>query len=163
MLIYKKYSDIMFLKILERKGFRMSSKVTVPASDYENISVVTAEPRNLDTIKLRKLFYDIGFRLTSMGTTFIIEELEYFFNNNLNGFNYLKEAYSISAIKHNTEIKKVQWVVQSSISSMLKTDNSNKLYELIPWINKGEIISPRDFMSLMILFLEENEKEYNKM
>ena len=141
----------------------MLNKIIFKGNGYNaSDSALPTKDKNLDTIKLKKLLYNLGFKLTSIGTIFIIEELSFFFNNNLDGFYLLKDAYSISAQLHNIEIKNVQWAVESAIASMLRFSNTKLLKSIFFWYTDNQVITPREFMSTMILYLEENEKEYSK-
>lgn len=123
-------------------------------------TALNSKDKNLNMIKLKKLLYNLGFKLTSIGTIFILEELAFFFNNGLDGFYLLKEAYNISAQLHNIELKNVQWAIESAISSMLRFSNIETLKEIFFWYTPNQIITPREFMSTMILYLEEHKKEY---
>ena len=128
--------------------------------ELDNSSLTKEE--KLDTLKLKKLLHKLWFKLTSIGTVFIIEELSFFFDNNLDGFSLLKEAYSISAQMHGVELKNVQWAVESAISSMLRFSNVEFLKSIFFWYTSNQVITPREFMSTMILYLEEHKKEYSK-
>lgn len=128
--------------------------------ELDNSSLTKEE--KLDTLKLKKLLHKLGFKLTSIGMVFIIEELSFFFDNNLDGFSLLKEAYSISAQMHGVELKNVQWAVESAISSMLRFSNVEFLKSIFFWYTSNQVITPREFMSTMILYLEEHKKEYSK-
>ena len=74
--------------------------------------------KELDVMKLRMLLKNLGFNPVASGTTFIIEELKYFFENNMNGIKNLNQAYMISAQIHNISIDNVQWNVKSAIKAM---------------------------------------------
>ena len=124
-------------------------------------SALNSKDKNLNMVKLKKLLYNLGFKLTSIGTIFILEELAFFFNNGLDGFYLFKEAYNISAQIHNVELKNVQWAIESAISSILRFSNIEILKEIFFWYTPNEIITPREFISTMILYLEERKKEYN--
>lgn len=93
-------------------------------------TALNSKDKNLNMVKLKKLLYNLGFKLTSIGTIFILEELAFFFNNGLDGFYLLKEAYNISAQIHNIELKNVQWAIESAISSMLRFSNIETLKEI---------------------------------
>lgn len=93
-------------------------------------TALNSKDKNFNMVKLKKLLYNFGFKLTSIGTIFILEELAFFFNNGLDGFYLLKEAYNISAQIHNIELKNVQWAIESAISSMLRFSNIETLKEI---------------------------------
>ena len=59
-------------------------------------AIYTSE-KKLDIRKLKLLLNGLGFNPVSAGTLYIIEELEFFYNNNILKINYLNEAYTISA------------------------------------------------------------------
>ena len=44
-------------------------------------SALNSKDKNLNMVKLKKLLYNLGFKLTSIGTIFILEELAFFYNN----------------------------------------------------------------------------------
>lgn len=132
-----------------------------------NVYLQSFEPNNivennLDIQKLRILLNKLGFNPVAAGTQYIIEELEYYFNNNLSGFKNLKQAYTISAEKHHINIKYVQWDVQSAIEVMNRYADINLLHEIFYWYDSYKKITPRFFMGTMIEYLNENVTEYKK-
>ncbi|MBR2743930.1 MAG: hypothetical protein IKE01_01355 [Clostridia bacterium] len=132
-----------------------------------NVYLQSFEPntivkKNLDIQKLRILLNNLGFNPVATGTQYIIEELEYYFNNNITELKNLKQAYRISAEKHNIDIKYVQWDVQSAIEVMNKYADINLLHEIFYWYDTYKRITPRFFMITMIDYLNSNTDEYKK-
>lgn len=133
----------------------------------DNVYLQSFEPnnnvkKNLDIKKLRILLTKLGFNPVASGTQYIIEELEYFFNNNLTGMKNLKQAYRISAELHNIDIRNVQWYVKSAIEVMNTYADVKLLHEIFYWYDNYKKITPRFFMSTMIDYLNENINEYKK-
>lgn len=122
----------------------------------------STKAKKLDVIKLRKLLSSLGFNPISLGTKYIIEELEFLFNNNICEIEELKKAYSISVKKHNVEERKVHWNIDSAIRMMKKYINPEIASDVFYWIDNYEYLSPRFFMPAMLDYLNENEKIYNK-
>lgn len=118
--------------------------------------------KNLDVKKLRILLNKLGFNPITAGTQYIVEELEYFFNNNLTGIKNLKQAYKISAEIHNIDIHYVQWDIQSAIDVMNRYADTNLLHEMFFWYDNYRKITPKFFMSTMIDYLNENCEKYQK-
>lgn len=80
----------------------------------DNVYLQSFEPNNnvKKNLDIKILLNKLGFNPVASGTQYIIEELEYFFNNNLTGMKNLKQAYRISAELHNIDIRNVQWDVK---------------------------------------------------
>lgn len=118
--------------------------------------------KKLDVMKLRILLKDLGFNPIANGTTYIIEELKYFFENNIDGMKNLNQAYKISAKIHNISIDNVQWAIKSAIKNMNLYANKNTLEKIFYWYDIYKCITPRFFMSTMITYLNENFENYQK-
>lgn len=118
--------------------------------------------KKLDVMKLRMLLKNLGFNPVASGTTFIIEELKYFFENNMDGIKNLNQAYMISAQIHNISIDNVQWNVKSAIKAMNIYANKKLFEEIFYWYDTYNNVTPRFFMSTMITYLDENYEFYMK-
>lgn len=118
--------------------------------------------KKLDVMKLRKLFTKFGFNPTARGTYYIIEELEYFFNNNISEMKNLNTVYSISAKIHNTSIKNIQWDVEASIKTMNKHKNKELIKSIFYWYEEYKCIQPRLFMYTMLEYLNYFEDKFNE-
>lgn len=118
--------------------------------------------KKLDVMKLRKLLKDLGFNPVASGTTFIIEELQYFFENNTSDIKNLSQAYKISAELHNISIDNVQWDIKSSIKTMNIYADKKLLEKIFYWYDTYKNVTPRFFISTMITYLNENYTEYIK-
>lgn len=118
--------------------------------------------RRLDVIKLRKLLNNMGFNPIANGTNYIIEELKYMIENNIDEIKTLKETYTISAKIHHTDIKNIQWDVESAIATMKKYANSDLMRSILYWYDNYKTITPRFFMITMLDYLNENFDEYKK-
>ena len=89
----------------------MIQKVIKKAILYlKHCNTIHTSEKRLDIRKLKLLLNTLGFNPTSNGTLYIIEELEFFYNNGIGEIKYLNEAYIISAKIHKTDIKNIQLV-----------------------------------------------------
>lgn len=118
------------------------------------------EEKKLDVRKLKLLLNNLGFSPISIGTSYIIEELEFFYNNNISKIKNLNEVYSISVKYHNLSIKNIQWNVESAILTMNKYANTNLLKEIFYWYDNYKNITPKFFFSTILEFLNENKENY---
>ncbi len=118
--------------------------------------------KTLDVMKLRKLLNDMEFNPIASGTNYIIEELKYMIENNIKEIKTLKETYSISAKIHNTDIKNIQWDIESAITTMKKCANPDLMRSILYWYDNYKTITPRFFMITMLDYLNENFSEYKK-
>lgn len=118
--------------------------------------------RELDILKLRKLLNELGFNPVVDGTTFIIEELKYVFENNISEIRNLKQLYSISASLHNIPVENVQWNVKSAVKVMNRFADKELLKSIFYWYDSYKNITPRFFMATIIDYLNENFDEYKK-
>lgn len=133
----------------------------------DNVYLQSFEPnyikeKNLDITKLRILLNELGFNPVAAGTQYIIDALEYFFNNNITEIKNLKQAYMIPAEKHNKPIKQVQWDVESAIEIMNKYAPKKLLQEIFFWYDSYKRMTPRFFILTMNSYLQQNFKEYQK-
>ena len=118
--------------------------------------------RKLDVMKLRRLLNNMGFNPIANGTNYIIEELKYMIENDIYEIKTLKETYSISAKINNTDIKNIQWDVESAIATMKKYANSDLMRSILYWYDNYKTITPRFFMITILDYLNENFDEYKK-
>lgn len=118
--------------------------------------------KKLDIRKIKLLLNRLGFSPVSTGTVYIIEELEFFYNNNILEIKNLNEAYNVSAKIHNLDIKHIQWNVESAILVMNRYADSSLLKEIFYWYDNYKNITPKYFLSTMLEFLNENLEEYRK-
>lgn len=123
---------------------------------------INTKVKELDIKKLRKLLNNMGFNPISNGTVYIIEELKYMLENNIDEIKKLKDIYEISAKIHNVEVKNVQWDIESSISTMRKCINKELVRSVLYWYDNYKTITPRFFMVTMLDYLIENFDEYKK-
>lgn len=125
-------------------------------------SPTNTKVRKLDVMKLRKLLNNMGFNPIANGTNYIIEELKYMIENDINEIKTLKEVYSISAKLHNIDVKNIQWDVESAITIMKKCANPNLMRSILYWYDNYKTITPRFFMITMLDYLNDNFNEYQK-
>ena len=118
--------------------------------------------KKLDKQKLKLLLNKLGFNPISNGTLYIIEVLEFFYNNNILEIKSLNEAYIISAKIHKLNIKKIRWNVESALLVMNKYADTELLQEIFYWYDNYKNITPKYFFSTMLDFLNENFEEYQK-
>ena len=118
--------------------------------------------RELAVLKLRRLLNDLGFNPVAIGTQYIIEELKYFFEHNIGELNSLKDAYSISANIHSTNIKNIQWDIESAIFVMNKYAPKKLLEDIFYWFDSQYKITPRYFFNTIIVYLDNNCNKYKK-
>lgn len=126
-------------------------------------SPTNTKVRKLDIMKLRKLLNNMGFNPIANGTNYIIEELKYMIENDINEIKTLKEVYSISAKLHNIDVKNIQWDVESAITIMKKCANPNLMRSILYWYDNYKTITPRFFMITMLDYLNDNFNEYQKI
>lgn len=119
-------------------------------------SIITTE-NCLNTQRLKKLLNELGFSPVSIGTNYIIEELEYLHNTNISNINNLKQAYTISSVLHNVDIQNVQWNVESAIITMNRYANTNLLHKIFYWYDNYKNITPKYFINAMLDYLNDNE------
>ena len=141
----------------------MIQKVIKKAILYlKHCNTIHTSEKRLDIRKLKLLLNTLGFNPTSNGTLYIIEELEFFYNNGIGEIKYLNEAYIISAKIHKTDIKNIQWNIESALLVMNKYADSNLIKEIFYWYDNYKNITPKYFLSTMLEFLNENWEKYQK-
>lgn len=118
------------------------------------------EKKNLDIKKLRILLNKLGFRPVNLGTKYIIDSMEYCFNNNIFGIHRIEEAYKHTAEKYNVRHNTIEWNIKTAVDSMNLYADKEILREVFYWCEKKERISPRTFMNTFLDYLIENENEY---
>lgn len=118
--------------------------------------------KNLDIKKLRILLNNLGFRPVNLGTKYVIESMEYCFNNNIFGINRIEEAYEHTAKKYHVRQDTVEWDIKKAVDLMNIYADREILYEVFYICDKKEHISLRTFMNLFLDYLIENEDEYKK-
>lgn len=117
--------------------------------------------RNLDIKKLRILLKELGFKPVNLGTKYIIESMEYCFNN-IFGINRIEKAYKHTAQKYNVRQDTVEWDIKTAVDLMNIYANREVLHEVFYDCDKKERIPLRTFMNLFLDYLIENEDEYQK-
>jgi hypothetical protein len=128
----------------------------------KHFTAIYTPEKKLDIRKLKLLLNQLGFNPVSNGTLYIIEELEFFYNNGILEIKNLNEAYIISARLHHIDIKKIQWNVESSLMTMNKYANTNLLKNIFYWYDNYKSITPKFFFNTMLEFLNENFEDYQE-
>lgn len=123
-------------------------------------SIITTENR-LDTQRFKKILIELGFNPISTGTQYIIEELEFFYNNNIFNIKNLNQAYSISAQLHSLDIKNIQWNVESAIFTMNRYANTELTRKIFYWYGTYQNITPKFFFNTMLEFLDANKEMFS--
>ena len=130
--------------------------------NYINYSNSIIKTENcLNTQKLKKILNKLGFNPISTGTQYIIEELEFFYNNNIFYIKNLNQAYSISAVLHSLDIKNIQWNIESAIFTMNRYANTELLRKIFYWYDDCKNITPKFFLNTMLEFLNSNNKIFS--
>lgn len=118
--------------------------------------------KNLDIKKLRILLNKLGFRPVTLGTKYIIESMEYCFNNDIFGINRIEEAYKHTAKKYNVRQDTVEWDIKTAVDTMNLYADPDVFQEVFYYYDKKERIPLRTFMNSFLDYLIENENEYKK-
>lgn len=141
----------------------MNTKVIADSKVYlQSFEPNKIEKKNLDIKKLRILLNKLGFRPVNLGTKYIIDSMEYCFNNNIFGINRIEEAYKYTAKKYNVRPDTVLWDIDKAVKIMNIYADRKLLYEIFYLCEKDENITTRRFMDSFLDYLIENEKEYQK-
>ncbi len=121
----------------------------------------TNQEQKLDIMKLRRLLNQFGLSPATHATLYIVEALQFLFDNNITEFNKLEDIYIISSYIHNVEIRKVQWVVESAIYNKINNyGDKDILRKVFYWYDSYEHITPRLFFQTMLVYLYNNSNEY---
>lgn len=141
----------------------MNTKVIADSKVYlQSFEPNEIKKKNLDIKKLRILLNKLGFRPVTLGTKYIIDSMEYCFNNNIFGINRIEKAFEYTAKKYNVRQDTVEWDIKTAVDTMNLYADRDTLHEVFYSCDKKERIPTRTFMNLFLDYLNENEEEYQK-
>lgn len=118
--------------------------------------------RNLDIKKLRILLNNLSFRPVTLGTKYIIESMQYCFNNDIFGINRIEEAFNHTAQKFKVRQATVEWDIKTAVDTMNMYADPEVFKEVFYYYDKKARIPLRTFMNSFLDYLIENEEKYQK-
>ncbi len=90
----------------------------------------------------------LGFNFTNIGTTYIIDTVEYLYENNINTFS-IKKIYEDIARKNNTTVRNAKWNIEKAIKSMYRYSKMEDIKKWYPYYD-GKKPPPKYVITLAL-------------
>lgn len=156
LIISGKYEEQIYFRQFKKIYNSLPKPVDTDRLIKEIYAIAKFNKKNeLDINHIKSIFSRLGLNTFSKGGIYLLDLISLCYENE-NLVDSFKQLCSILSHRYEIPAKKIQWSIESSLKTMSKYVDVDYLNTVFPYHNLDNKISPKQFIDLMLEYINRN-------